>query len=282
MRSLAVTLVSLASACGAPHGEPSVAQPSPNAPAKLPDGAPLVTPGERMSYRLALGGMELASYDLAVGDVTEVAGTRAIAVQSHAKAVGLVKLAANIDDMFTSWIDVSTGRPVEWSVDELEVKGTDRERTEAHLAERTGNVVPIDFHVNDAAPTPEPQTVSMADVWDYNAFLVALRAWEAPEHSRVEAEVLRSRYLWHVTMTVGPKETLVTELGELPALRLDGHTYKLGRDGTRFPGSDERDFSIWISDDDGRVPLKNVARTDYGDIEMTILEYSPGTGQRLR
>lgn len=235
-----------------------------------------------MSYRIALGGMELASYDFEVGDVTEVAGKRAIAVQTHAKAVGMVKFVANIDDVFTSWIDVTTGRPLLWTVDEFAVKGTDRERTAAHIGDRSGNVVPIDFHANDAAPTPEPQTVSLPDVWDYNAFVVALRAWEAPEHTRIEAEVLRSRYLWHVTMTVGRKETLDTALGRLPALRLDGHTYKLARDGSRFPDSDERDFSIWISDDDGRVPLRTVARTDYGDIEMSILEYTPGTGARLR
>jgi len=74
----------------------------------------------------------------------------------------------------------------------------------------------------------------------------------------------------------------VTELGELPALRFDGHTYKLGRDGKRMPGNDERHFSVWISDDDGRVPLQTTARTDYGDIKMQIIDYQPGTGQRLR
>jgi hypothetical protein len=30
------------------------------------------------------------------------------------------------------------------------------------------------------------------------------------------------------------------------------------------------------------VPLEVKARTDYGDIEMVIVDYQPGTGQRLR
>ena len=75
---------------------------------------------------------------------------------------------------------------------------------------------------------------------------------------------------------------LHTELGDFPVVRLDGHTYKLGRDDQRYPGSDERDFSIWISADDGRVPLKVTAKTDYGDIEMNIVDYAPGSGKRLR
>jgi hypothetical protein len=119
-------------------------------------------------------------------------------------------------------------------------------------------------------------------VWDYNAFLVALRAWEGKPGTAVSAEVLRSRYLWHVDATIHGKEQLHTALGDFPALRIDGHTYKLGRDDQKLPGNDERDFTVWISDDDGRVPLEVKAKTDYGDVEMTIVDYQPGTGTRLR
>jgi hypothetical protein len=271
----------LCAACGSHRGDPIGPQ-VPPAAARLPDGPPLVTPGERMSYKLVLQGVELATYELGVGDLGDVGGKRAVVVQSHAKAVGLVKMVANIDDTFTSWIDVTTGRPLRWTVDEFATKSSDKERTDAHLADRAGDQVPIDFHLNDQPPTPEPQRVSLADVWDYNAFLVALRSWEAPAGTKVVTEVLRSRFLWHVEMTVRGKDKLVTELGELPALRLDGLTYKLDRDGQRAKDSDERRFSIWISDDDGRVPLQTVARTDYGDIKMSIVDYQPGAGKRLR
>ena len=235
-----------------------------------------------MSYKLQLGGMDLATYDFGVGDVTDIAGKKAVVVQSHAKAVGLVKMVANIDDFFTSWIDVTTGRPLRWSTDEFATKGTDKEKTEARFYERNGDVLPVDFHLNDQPPAREPQKVSMPDVWDYNAFLIALRVWDKPVGTRVTAEVLRSRFMWHVEMTVHGKEKLVTALGELPALRLDGQTYKLDRDGKRAADSDERAFSIWISDDDGRVPLQTTAKTDYGDIKMQIVDYAPGTGKRLR
>src|SRR5205823_406774 len=119
----------------------------------------------------------------------------------------------------------------------------------------------------------EPQKVSMPDVWDLNAFLVAMRSWEGAAGTSVTTEVLRSRYLWHIEAKISGKEKLVTDLDggtELPALRIDAALYKLTRAGARDTGSDERHFSIWISDDDGRVPLRIVAKTDYGDIEMKI------------
>ena len=84
-------------------------------------------------------------------------------------------------------------------------------------------------------------------------------------------------------MKVHGKTKLVTALGELPAIQLDGHTYKVDRDDARSSRTPSaRDFSVWISDDDGRVPLQNVAKTDYGDIKMEITDYAPGTGARLR
>ena len=36
-------------------------------------------------------------------------------------------------------------------------------------------------------------------------------------------------------------------------------------------GSEQRDFKMWISDDDGRVPLRIDANTDYGDLKMEIV-----------
>ena len=238
-----------------------------------------------MTYKLSLMGAELATFELAVGDPATVAGKPTIVVQSHAKVSGIGELAASaagihVDDTFTSWIDTTTGRPLRWYCDEFATKSTDKERSEARLAERSGNTVPMEFHVNDDPPKPEPQTVSMPDTWDYNSFLVALRSWEGPPGSSVSAEVLRSRYLWHVDMKIHGKDKLHTVLGDFPALRLDGHTYRLERNGQKSPGADERDFSIWISDDDGRVPLRVVAKTDYGDVELAIVDYQPGTGQR--
>jgi hypothetical protein len=273
----------LVTACGS---APAATPVGPAKPAVSNDrfavGPPLVTPGEHMSYRLQLQGMELATYDFAVGEVTAVGGKQAIVVQSHAKAVGLVQMVAKVDDFFTSWIDVQTGRPLRWSTDEYATKGSDKERTDVRFFERTATSVPIDFHLNDQPPKAEPQKVALPDTWDYNAFLVALRTWDAAPGSTITAEVLRSRFMWHVEMKVHGKTKLVTALGELPAIQLDGHTYKVDRNNVKLADSDARDFSVWISDDDGRVPLQTVAKTDYGDIKLEITDYAPGTGTRLR
>ncbi|MBA3453300.1 MAG: DUF3108 domain-containing protein [Deltaproteobacteria bacterium] len=269
-------------ACGSSSPQ-STGPTGPVAQAEFGAGTPLATPGERMTYRVQLRGMELATMQIAVGDLTALSGKQTIVVQVHAKSVGLASMVAAIDDTFTSWIDVTTGRSVRFAVDEYETNSkTNVEHTIADLIGRSGDQVPITFALNDAPPQPEPQKVTQADVWDYNAFLIALRSWEGAPGRSAQIEVLRSRYLWSMAVKIGGKEKLETELGELPALRFDAHTFKLTRAGAKDMTSDERDLSIWISDDNDRVPLKLVARTDYGDVKMEIVDYQPGTGTRLR
>jgi hypothetical protein len=242
-----------------------------------------VTPGERMTYRLSLQGMELAVFAFGVDKVTELAGKRVVMVQSHARSVGLANMVAAIDDRFTSWIDVETGRTVRFQTDEYETNSkTNIEHALIDIGARSGDSIPISFNLNDGPKTDEPQRASKPVTWDFNSFLVALRSWEGPPGTSANIECFRSRYLWNIDVKIAAKEKLVTELGELPALRFDAVTYKLDRQGQRDPKSEQRKFSLWISDDDGRVPLQIVARTDYGDVKMQIVEYDAGTGTRLR
>ncbi len=266
-------------ACGSHHAD--LAMPAQTAGA-LPGGPPLVTPGERMSYRLRIGGMDLATYDMGVGDITTVGDHRTIVVQSHAKAKPLVALVSNIDEVYTSWIDVTSGHPVRWTTEERTPDGEVKEAADVRFDQRSGASMPVHVEVLDKPALEVTQHVSLPDVWDYNAFVIALRAWEATPGTTAVAEVMRGRYLWHVTVTVHGAETVVTELGDFPALRFDGVTYRLERDGDRDASAAKRKFSLWISNDDGRVPLKNIAESDYGTLEMTLVDYQPGNGHRLR
>jgi hypothetical protein len=266
-------------ACGSKRAEPI--GPS-GANAKLPDGAPFVTPGERISYQLQIGGMNLANYDVGVGDIEMIDGKRGVIVQSHAKAQGLVSMVASLDTTFTSWIDVETGRPLRWTVLERNKEGELQEGADARFTQRKGDQMPVEVQFLGKQPAIEMQKLTTPDVWDYNALVIAFRAWDAKKGSTVTAEVMRSMYLWHTTVVVRDEETIVTEIGDFSAVRIDGISYRLMRDGSRDKGTPERNFSIWISSDDGRVPLQSTAQTDYGDVKMLLVDYQPGNGNRLR
>lgn len=276
-----MAIVLAAGACG-PKGA-AKATPKGTPVTTLPVGPPLVTPGERMQYRLTLKGVELGTFLLAVGDIVDLDGAKTIVVQAQAKSSGLASLVADIDDRFTSWLDLKTGRPRRFEVYEhADRKSKDKDHVVVDFAARTATGIPVHYGLNDEPLKTLVQPVNQDDVWDYNAFLVAVRAWEADQGATATLEVFRSRYVWRTVITRGGKGTLVTELGELPVLRFDAVTTKIDRKGQRWAGQVDRTFTLWISDDNDRVPLKLDATSDYGSISMDIVDYQPGNGARLR
>ena len=293
MRRLALVSIFVGFACGHPAGGtndgtgPTKGTP-PDGAAKgeFPKGPPLVTPGERMQYKVALKGLELASYVISVGEIVDLEGKKTITVSGNAKLAGIAAwFGGKVDDTLTSWLDIETGRSRRFQVDEYGSRSEDIEHTIADIAKRDGATIPVMFHINNDPPTPEPQKAALPETWCMNSFLVALRSWEGPPGSVQNLEVFRSRNLWKMTVTIKGKTKISTDLPETPeigAIRFDAHVVKLDRDGGKFPDTDERDFSLWVSDDAGRVPLQINAKTDYGDVTMKIVDYQPGNGEPLR
>ena len=64
--------------------------------------------------------------------------------------------------------------------------------------------------------------------------------------------------------------------GNVAVVRYDGEGVRILRNGEIDPESDRRRFSIWISDDADRVPIRLVGKTDYGDVIMDLVQYEPG------
>jgi len=236
-----------------------------------------------MQYKVSLKGLELATYTISVGDITDLDGKKAITIVGNARLSGIAAwFSQKIDDKFTSWLDVTTGRSLRFQADEYGTGTSDIEHAVVDLAKKTADSVPVTFHLNEEPPAPEPQALSR-ETYDLNEFLVALRAWEGSPGTKQPLDIFRSRFLWRAEVTIKGKTKIdAGELGELPALRFDAHLFKLDKKGAKFPDTDERDFSLWISDDAGRVPLQIVAKTDYGDVSIKIVDYQAGNGEPLR
>jgi hypothetical protein len=236
--------------------------------------APLAAPGERMLYRLSLHGFEIGEYSIAVGEPTVVDGTDVVVVQSAARSTKVAAMLKPIEDIFTSWISRADGRSVRFLSSERASSHDDRkEITEARPAAGT-----VSLHITRGDESfDEQQAVTGHGGHDLNSFLVFLRGWDAEPGAHMDADVVRSRYVWRVRMTVMGFDNLSTVLGNLPVAQYDGEAVRMARDGTLDPTSDTRRFSIWLTDDADRVPVKLIAKTDYGDIVMELLSYRAGT-----
>lgn len=252
----------------------------PAATGDLTAAAPFVSPGEVISYRLSVLGVEIGQFTIAVGAQAEVAGRTTIEVQAGVQSTGIAAMFKKVRTDFASWIDVHTGRPVVGRV--VESAGKDDptiETTEARFHAQKDHLLPLAILAPDGSETNVENQVTAGDtVWDVPSMLMFLRGWGAEIGAELSAQVVRSRYIWQGEFKLADREVKTTQLGDLPTVRIDGISRRLLRNGSWEPQGDIRHFSLWITDDADRVPVLVVAKTDFGDVKMEIVGYTPGSG----
>lgn len=124
--------------------------------------------------------------------------------------------------------------------------------------------------------TAEAQRVR-GELWDVNSAMMALRHVDGGAGRTWTFEALRTTMVWRVSVEISGRVLFSGALGKQRALRLDGSARQLRRDGE--PGDEPlRRFSLWISADSARVPLRLQASTSYGDVLMELVEYTPAFG----
>jgi len=232
-----------------------------------------------MTYRVTLHDVTLATFAIAVGEVTMLGDRKAIVVQAGAESSGMAALVKQVHSEFVTWLDAATGDSLLFRVTESS-GGEDSpvEHNEARISELADGTFPVLTKTEEGKELDEKQ-VSPHRPTDFIAFLIGLRNWDGKTGEHRQLDVVRSRYMWRTDITLAGRKTVGTDLGDLPAVRFDAVAQRLMRDGSLDKGTEPRHFTIWVSDDADRVPLILVAQSDYGDIRMDIVDYTSPTNR---
>lgn len=228
-----------------------------------------IVPDERLSFRLTALGLDAGELVMVAGRPGTADGHREEIIRSRAITTGLFALLKTVVDDVTTRIDLDTGKPLYHRTD-THVGDSDTEGVEVAFA-------PGQFEIaqwKDGDRKVETQTIPEGDsAFDLTSALMALRAWQAKPGDRASLYVLRSTMFWQTNVEFHGADSVKTKLGRFAAIRIDGVTRRIHRDGTFDDGKDARYFSMWFSDDQYRLPLLVAAKTDYGDIRMELTEY---------
>ncbi len=269
-----VLLVSLLGACGGAAAgvlDPTVggvAEPAAAEAAIVDPGLTAVVPGESMRFEVRMAGVLAGEASFVTGEPGLVDGRRAIAMSSRVGTAGAFALVKDIRDDATSILDLDTLLPMSTTGSvRFGAKGA---QTETRFAD--GKAV--------LRHTPMGQTTRTLTydfrgeiVHDAHSAMAAMRVWPAELGSTRVLWVLGGRRIWRSEIKVAGREVIGTVLGNQAALRFEGVAGRalpdLSLDNTRPP----RTFSVWVSDDADRVPLKIVAHTELGDVEITLVDY---------
>jgi hypothetical protein len=113
---------------------------------------------------------------------------------------------------------------------------------------------------------------------DLQSALLLLRHWRPRLGEKGYFYVVLGRRLWRVEATAAGPEMLQTESGPQLTHRLDGTSVRLWQPTEVEP----RRFSLWLSEDSSRAPLRMVADASFGEVSLRLLRRQPNPSDCAR
>ena len=232
-------------------------------------------PGETMAFEISIGGVLAGDAQLAVGEVGLVAGHRHVRVKSRAETAGAVAMVKHIVDEATTELDLETGHPISFD--------TVVETGDKHTFSRgtfTGNHADVTYSRDPETPTevvkPTTYTLSFGkmEVHDAHSAMAQIRNWRPAVGSARTLYVMGGKRLWRVDLVYVGTDTIGTAVGNRAVVKLTGQAFRARGNLSTETTTPTRVFTVYLSDDADRVPLRVVGKTELGDIVMALTEYT--------
>jgi hypothetical protein len=200
--------------------------------------APVGVPGEGIVYNVSLRGIAVGRVQVSVGEPGFVEDRPAVIVRTRATSTGLAALIGEISYDLTTTLDTETGEALE-ETESWDVKFAGEHEHDSHhrTAARDGS---LDRNVH--------------------AVVGQLRAWRSKLGESREDELRFGDIDLSLAVSDTGRELLAS--ANLPAARYTGSA----QDG-RYP------VTMWLSDDEARVPLELVASSKLGEIRVELASY---------
>ncbi len=241
------------------------------APHPLVVAAPFFIPGEQLRWEISMHGIAGAESVLVVGEPGMVDGRRVIIVKSRALTSGLVQIVSEVKEENTTWIDLAECRPTYRHGNEN--YGGDRRVIETRFY--TGEVVFDAKRPGKPAYSWKRKLPPGHFAHDVHSIMGLLRAWEPVAGQRFFFYSITDEILRRHTVHLAGYDNVTTDLGTFAAIRLDVEVHDTNKaDGSLAARNREQDYTMWLSRDATRMPLRMKVFHRLGRIELELVGYA--------
>jgi hypothetical protein len=229
-----------------------------------------LNPGESMAFEVRVGGVLAGDAALAVGEIGDFEGKRAVVVKSRAQTAGAAALLKHVLDEAQTVIDIDSGRPMQ--LETLVEMGDKKTTATATFSGQIADVV----YTRSGDPEPHKYKLNFGTntVHDTHSAMAQVRGWRGKPGDTRSVFVVGGRRLWRVDVKYMGDETIGTAVGNRACVKFEGSSYRARADFKVESNSPARTFTVWLSDDADRVPVKVVAHTELGDLTVDLTEYN--------
>ena len=277
--NLALGLLGIAAACGGcSSGRVAAASTIPNhAPPPFPTLKPFFIPGETITWEVTVAGITGARARLAVGEPAAVdGGGQVVVLRAEAESAGIAIIIKEISSKMASWIDTESGVPSRSESDSSGFSTTLLVEAERHPDEDGNPSVAFTIHRRKRSGDETQSKVArlpVVETHDPLSATLALRAWNAKRGTRALLYSLGGARLWRTELTFEGNENLRTALGSRKTVRITGVSMRLRPTFDVDAKFKPRTFTIWVTDDDQRIPVQIQARTEMGVMMARVTSY---------
>ena len=122
-----------------------------------------------------------------------------------------------------------------------------------------------------AAPAPLQATFSLPAL-DPVGLVMRVRVAPPSADHPLQVLLLDGQALWRVTLTWAGRQPLPDSERRVSALRVEGRADPIYYNGSDAPDRPRRTFTLWLSDDDARVPLRMTMPMGIGDVVVQLVQ----------
>ncbi|HUH05305.1 MAG TPA: DUF3108 domain-containing protein [Kofleriaceae bacterium] len=199
--------------------------------------APFGVAGEQLIYHISIRGLAVGRLRIAVGTPGVIEGRRAVLVSSSLESDGLLSIVSDLSWVLESTVDLDTGHPIHSSSEYHAIyQGT---------------------HERDSRTRDWPADT---DLHNLHSAVGVLRGWDPAvgEAARLD---LRIGGRFDIELLMAGRE--YAQWAEGPVMRIEGRAH-IGRSFA---------FTVWLSDDAHRVPVRFDTETILGPARVELVSY---------
>jgi hypothetical protein len=237
--------------------------------------------GEELVYiaefsRLLLKKMDVADFRFSASPQASVQRANVLGASAADVPASSLKLTGDISSrgFFSKLFNLTFRERVESIVEPAsftvqKTKRTDEQGKRVRVSETTydrGKLFWIERDPNNPARVPRTATVSFTgNVQDVLSAVYYLRTQPLEIGKTFELTLSDSGRVFQLPVRVIEKRRMKTVLGRVEAIRVDPQVY--GPDGML---SGKGQFSIWLTNDNRRIPVKARIKLDFGTVDITL------------
>jgi len=182
-------------------------------------------------------------------------------LEGTGETVHLARILWKFDVDYRSLASADTLRPIESNQTEVyrSKKMTTRLTFTSNSVHRTRNETP-------ANTANKPRDFTFPGLFDLHSALLYLRSQSLTEGSVYRIVVYPGTAAYLATFTVTRREKISVHAGTFPSIKLDVGLQKVGKNFQLEPHKKFRRASVWVSDDNLRLPLRAEAQIFIGTV----------------